>query len=145
MPRKEGPPIEERMQRAKDLTERKALEKSTRLAQLYGSTLYKVARKSCIFFIWLSQLLLIDWLLPYTQEKDKIAGGYFNSNTITTQGIGGISMYKLPELYIRTEKDYKFKLDFEGHELEPSIGDSIILYKSLLFQDFKKVFAPRIH
>lgn len=144
MPRKEGPPLEERMQRAKELAELKAIKRQELLQQLYASRLYRYARKSCIAFLWVSQLMLIDWALPYLEERDKISGGYFNSNTITTQGVGGITDYKLKELFIKTHGGYKFTLDFEGHETEPSIGDSIIIYKSFLFHDFKKLSVPRI-
>jgi len=77
MPRKEGPPIEERMQRAKELAERKAEQQKADLEKLYASPLYRVARKSCIAFLWISQLMLFDWALPYLEEKDKISGGYF--------------------------------------------------------------------
>ncbi len=145
MPRKENNlSMEERMQRAKELSEKKALLKEKNLKELYASTLYKIARKSCIAFLWIGQLLLIDWALPYLEEKDKISGGYFNANTITTQGIGGITDYRLPELFIKTEKGYKFHVDFPDNTQEPSIGDSIILMKSLIFHDFKKIVAPRI-
>lgn len=144
MPRKEGPPIEERMQRAKELAERKALQQKADLEKLYASPLYRVARKSCIAFLWISQIMLFDWALPYLEEKDKISGGYFNSNTMQTRGVGGITDLKLDELFIRTEKGYSFKVDFADNSREPSIGDTIIIHKSLLFHDFKKMSAPRV-
>jgi len=144
MPRKEGPPIEERMQRAKELAERKAEQQKADLEKLYASPLYRVARKSCIAFLWISQLMLFDWALPYLEEKDKISGGYFNSNTMQTRGVGGITDLKLDELFIKTEKGYQFKVDFTDNSREPSIGDSILIHKSLLFHDFKKMSAPRV-
>jgi len=144
MPRKEGPPLEERMQRAKELAEKKEIKKQSDLKNLYASKLYRFARKSCIAFLWVSQLMLIDWALPYLEEKDKISGGYFNSSTMPTKGLGGITDFKLSELFIKTHKGYQFKVDFPDNTSEPSIGDSIIIYKSLLFHDFKKIRAPRI-
>lgn len=144
MRRREGPSIEERMQRAKELAEIKDREEQALYKKLYASPLYRIARKSCIVFLWVSQLMLIDWALPYLEEKDKITGGYFNANTMLTQGIGGITDYKLPELFIKTAKGYKFTLDFPDGTKEPSIGDSIILLKSFLFHDYKRVRVPRI-
>jgi len=144
MPRKEGPPIEERMQRAKELAELKERKHQAFLKELYASPLFRITRKSCIAFLWISQLLLIDWALPYLEETDKITGGYFNSNTMNTKGLGGITDLKLEELFIKTEKGYKFKLDFPDNTKEPSIGDSIVLLKSFLFHDYKKIKAPRI-
>lgn len=145
MPRKEGPSIEERMQRARELAELKEQEERALIKSLYSSSLYKYTRKSCIAFLWIAQLLIIDWALPYLEEKDKIAGGYFNSNTMMTQGIGGITDYKLNDLFIRTEKGYGFKVEFPDNTKEPSIGDSLVLLKSMIFHDYKKVFVPRIN
>ncbi len=144
MPRKEGPPLEERMQRAKELFEFKQRQKEKNLQALYASRIYKIARKTSIAFLWISQILLIDWALPYREEYDKISGGYFNSNTLPNKGIGGISDYKLTELFIKTAKGYHFKVDFPDNTSEPSLGDSIVIYKSLLFHDFKKIAAPRV-
>lgn len=144
MPRKEGPSIEERMQRARELAELKEQEEKDLIRGLYTSSLYRFTRKSCIAFLWIAQLLIIDWALPYLEEKDKIAGGYFNSNTMLTQGIGGITDYKLNDLFIRTEKGYGFKVEFPDYTREPSIGDSVVLLKSMIFHDYKKVLVPRI-
>ncbi len=146
MPRKENNiPLEERMQRAKELGEVKAQQKKENLAQLYASSLYKIARKSCIAFLWISQLMLIDWALPYHEIKDKISGGYFNSNTMTTVGVGGITDLRLTDLFIKTAKGYQFKVDFSDGSREPSIGDSITIHKSMIFHDFKKMTAPRVN
>jgi len=144
MPRKEGPPLEERIQRAKELFEFKRQQKEKNLQILYASRIYKLARKTSITFLWITQLLLIDWALPYMEEKDRISGGYFNSNTMPNKGIGGITDYKLTELFIKTDKGYHFKVDFPDNTREPSIGDSVVIYKSLLFRDFKKLGVPRI-
>lgn len=144
MPRKEGPPIEERMQRARELAEFKQRQESALYKKLYASPLYRITRKCCIVFLWISQLLLIDWALPYIEEKDKIAGGYFNANTMLTQGIGGITSYKLSEIFIKTGKGYKLTLDFPENTREPNIGDTIVLLKSFLFHDYKKVRVPRV-
>lgn len=144
MPRKEGPPLEERMQRAKELFEFKQQQKQKNLQALYASRIYKLARKTSIAFLWISQFLLIDWALPYLQESDKITGGYFNANTMPTRGIGGITDYKLTELFIKTEKGYKFTVDFPDNTKEPALGDSMVIYKSLLLHDYKKIAVPRV-
>jgi hypothetical protein len=144
MPRREGPSIEERMQRAKELAYIRRRQDKALYKKLYASPLYRIARKSCIVFLWISQLMLIDWALPYLEEKDRIGAGYFNANTMLTEGVGGITSYKLSELFIRTDKGYKFTLDFPENTKEPSIGDSVVLLKSFLFHDYKKLRAPRI-
>src|ERR1035437_2859960 len=128
MPRKEGPPLEERMQIAAALFELKQRQKEKYLQELYASRIYKIARKTSIAFLWVSQLLLIDWALPCREAYDKISGGYLNSNTIPDNGIGGITDYKLTELFIKTAKGYKFEIDFPDNTREPGIGDSIIIY-----------------
>ena len=51
MPRKEGPPLEERMQRAKELFEFKRQQKEKNLQALYASRVYKLARKTSITFL----------------------------------------------------------------------------------------------
>lgn len=144
MPRKEGPSIEERMMRAKELAYIKRRQENALYKKLYASRLYRVARKSCILFLWISQLMLIDWALPYLEEKDKITAGYFNANTMLTQGVGGITSYKLNELFVKTEKGYRFTLDFPENTKEPGIGDTVILLKSFLFHDYKRMRVPRI-
>lgn len=146
MPRKEDRlPIEERIQRAKEQAELREEKEKTFLAKLYATPLYRYARKSCIAFLWVSQLMLIDWALPYLEEKDRINGGYFNANTMQTQGIGGITDFRLTDLFIKTEKGYQFKVDFTEGDKEPSVGDSVVILKSLIFHDFKKMYAPRVN
>ncbi len=144
MPRKEGPPLEERMQRAKELFEFKQLQKEKTLKELYASRIYKFAKKTCIAFLWISQLILFDWLLPYREESDTISGGYFNANTLNDQGIGGITAYKLSKLFIKTKKGYKFTVEYPDETREPGIKDTIVIYKSLLLGDLKKMGVPRI-
>lgn len=144
MPRKEGPPIEERMQRARERAEQKELEKAAHLKKLYSSRLYGYTRKCCIAFLWIGQFLLIDWALPYTELKDTINGGYFNATEMNTQRPGGISDRRLSHLFIKTKLGYSFSVDFEGHEIEPAIGDSVILGRSRLLHDLKRMVAPRI-
>ncbi len=145
MPRKEGPPLEERMQRAKELFELKQRQKEKNILELYSSRIYKLARKTCIAFLWISQLILIDWLLPFREEKDVISGGYFNANTYNDRGIGGITAFKLSTLFIKTQKGYKFTVEYPDETKEPGVKDTIVIYKSLLLVDFKKMGAPRIN
>lgn len=144
MPRKEGPPIEERMQRARERAEQKEQQKAAHLKKLYSSRLFRYARKSCIAFLWIVQFLLIDWALPYTEQKDKITGGYFNATEMNTERPGGISDRRLSHLFIKTEKGFSFSVDFEGHEKEPAIGDSVVVGRSMLLHDLKRMIAPRI-
>jgi hypothetical protein len=144
MPRKEGPPLEERMQRAAELFELKQQQKAKNLQKLYASRIYKFAKKSSIVFLWITQLILIDWVLPYREINDKISGGFFNLNTIPGKSLEGITTDKLTELSIKTEKGYDFTVDFPDATKEPAINDSIVIYKSLLLGDFKKMKVPRI-
>lgn len=144
MPRKEGPPLEERMQRAAALFEFKQQQKEKNLNELYSTRIYKFAKKTSIAFLWISQLILLDWLLPYREQSDTITGGYFNSNTINDNGIGGITTYKLSKIFIKTNKGYRFTVEYPDETREPGIKDTIIIYKSLLLGDFKKINVPRI-
>ena len=61
-----------------------------------------------------------------------------------SRGVGGITDYRLTELFIKTSKGYKFRVDFPDDAREPNLGDSIIIHKSLLFRDIKKISDPRI-
>jgi len=133
MPRKEGPPLEERMQRAKELFEFKQRQKEKNLQNLYASRIYKFARKTSIIFLWISQIILIDWALPYREEHDKVLGVITNSNTIAMPN---------KELFIKTEKGYNFKVELPGSTQRPGLGDSVVIYKSFLFHDFKKIAVP---
>lgn len=146
MPRREEgrPSLEERMMRAATLAWIKRKRERQLFNKLYTSRLYRYARRSCVFFLWIAQLLMIDWLLPYIEERDNISGGYFNANTMRTGNPGGITDYRLSELFIRTQKGYRFTLDFTDSDKEPSVGDTVVLLKSFLLHDYKKVTAPRI-
>lgn len=128
MPRKEGPPIEERMQRAKELYEFKQFLRQKKLKELYASPVYKFARKSSIAFIWITQLILIDWLLPYNTSFDEVTGSNFNI-------VGGPNK----ELYIHGINQTIYKVEFPQGSLRPSPGDSIFVKKSLLLHDVKKI------
>jgi hypothetical protein len=132
MPRKEGPSIEERMQRAKELFEFKERRKQKNLEELYTSKIYKLARKTSIVFLWISQLILIDWILPYKEDSDKIAGVTVNTNAISLPN---------KEIFLKTKNGYNFKVELPKGIQKPSAGDSIIVCKSFLLHDFKKVIA----
>jgi hypothetical protein len=132
MPRKEGPSIEERMQRAKELFEFKEKRKQKNLQELYASGIYKLARKTSIVFLWISQLILIDWVLPYKEDSDKITGVTINTNTISLPN---------KEIFLKTKNGYNFKVELPSGIQKPSAGDTIIVYKSFLLHDFKKVNA----
>lgn len=133
MPRKEGPPIEERMQRAKELYEFKQFLKQKNLNELYASRIYKLARKSSIAFIWIVQLILIDWLLPYNTAYDKVVTSNFNIVTGPNK-----------ELFVHGEKNKIYKVEFPQGSLRPSPGDSILVRHSLLLHDVKKITVPAV-
>jgi hypothetical protein len=133
MPRKEGPPIEERMQRAKELFEFKQRQKQKNLQQLYATRIYKFARKSSIAFIWITQLILIDWALPYNTSYDKVVSSNFNSVIRPNK-----------ELFIKSANANLFQVEFPQGMMRPSSGDTILVYKSLLLHDLKKISVPAV-
>ncbi|MGZ3902831.1 MAG: hypothetical protein ACXVC6_04000 [Bacteroidia bacterium] len=133
MPRKEGPPIEERMQRAKELYEFKQFIKQKKLEELYASRTYKFARISSLVFICILQLVLIDWLLPYTTSSDKVVTSNFNIVTGPNK-----------ELFIHGENNKVYKVEMAQGSLRPSSGDSIFVKKSLLLHDVKKITVPAV-
>lgn len=145
MPRKEGLSLEERIQRARELFERKQWEKDKKLQTLYASRLYRWARKSSIVCLWIAQFILIDWALPYRSEPDKISGGFFDSSMSPDKIVGGISNKSITEINIRTAHGHTFVAEFSEGAREPMVNDSIIIYKSLLLGDFKKIRVPRIN
>lgn len=133
MPRKEGPSIEERMQRAKELYELKQFLKQKNLKELYASRIYKFARISAIAFIWITQLILIDWLLPYNTSYDKVSTSNFN-----------MVMRPNKELFLKSQNDKLFEIEFPQGSIRPTAGDTIVVYKSLLLHDVKKISVPII-
>jgi len=134
MPRKENIPLEERVEQAREAFIRKQDAKNKHLAKLTTSKIYKLARKSCIAFLWIAQLILIDWVLPYTQTGDKIKDGYqvkeVNGNTHS---------FKEGSLNIITSQSHKLELVLEEDNLIPEINDSIVILKSYLLHEIKKV------
>jgi hypothetical protein len=134
MPRKENIPLEERLQKARETFIRKQEEKDKRLSQLTASKIYKLARKSCIFFVWITQLILIDWLLPYTETGDKIKDGY----QIKEIKSGSLS-FKEGSLNITTQQNKKLELLLDEESHIPEINDSIFVLNSLLLHEAKKV------
>jgi hypothetical protein len=134
MPRKENIPLEERLEQARETFLRKQEAKNKHLAKLTASKIYKLARKSCIVFLWIAQLILIDWLLPYTQTGDKIKDGYQ-----VKEVNGGAHSFKEGSLNIITFQSHKLELVLEEDNLIPEINDSIIVLKSYLLHEIKKV------
>ncbi|MGZ3863604.1 MAG: hypothetical protein ACXVPN_09295 [Bacteroidia bacterium] len=133
MPRKEGPPIEERMQRAKELYEFKQFLKQKNLKELYASPVYKFARVSSIVFLCIAQLILIDWILPDKISFDKVTTSNFNSVIRPNK-----------ELFVKSESGFLYQVEFPQGTLRPSAGDSIVVYKSLLLHDIKKIGVPAV-
>lgn len=134
MPRRENIPLEERLQKARETLLRKQEEKGKLLSQLHNSKIYKLSRKSCIAFVWITQLILIDWFLPYTQTGDKIKDGYQIKEVKS-----GSLLFKEGSLNITTEQNQKLELLLEEEIRIPEINDSIVVLKSLLLHEAKKV------
>jgi hypothetical protein len=134
MPRRENIPLEERLQQARETFISKQEEKSKLLSQLRSTKIYKLARKSCIAFVWIVQLILIDWLLPYTETGDKIKDGY----QIKEVKNGSLS-FKEGSLNITTKKNKRLELLLDEEIIIPEINDSIVVLKSLLLHEAKKV------
>ncbi len=134
MPRKENLSIEERLERAQELYAHKQHEKRKEISHLYSTKIYKLAKKSCIVFLWVSQLILIDWALPYLKVPDKIKDGY-------RVNYSKIDKHTATEFYvtIRTKQHKKLELFLDKESIEPQLNDSIIIYKSLLLHEAKKV------
>lgn len=143
MPRKEGPPLEERMQRARELAELKATQKRELLKQLYSSALYRWARKSSIAFLWLVQIILIDWALPYRHQKDKITEGYFDA-VGGEQAQQAAQVYRPTDVFVKTAQGRKFYINYPVESREIFVNDSIWVYKSFLLNDNKKILVLRL-
>ena len=77
---------------------------------------------------------MIDWLLPYTQTGDKIKDGYQ-----VKEVNGGAHSFKEGSLNIITFQSHKLELVLEEDNLIPEINDSIIVLKSYLLHEIKKV------
>jgi hypothetical protein len=134
MPRKENTSLEERLEQARETFLRKQNAKNKHLAALTASKIYKLARKSCIVFLWIVQLILIDWLLPYTKTGDKIKDGYQVKEVKE-----GAHSFKEGSLNITTFQSYKLELVLEEGNFIPGINDSIVVLKSYLLHEIKKV------
>ncbi len=134
MPRKENIPLEERLEQAQETFLRKQEAKNKHLAKLTASKIYKLTSKSCIAFLWIAQLILIDWLLPYTQTGDKIKDGYR-----VKEVINGKHYLKEASLNITTGQGKKLELLLDEDNPIPEINDSIVVLKSYLLHEIKKV------
>ncbi|MHB8258658.1 MAG: hypothetical protein ACYDCN_00570 [Bacteroidia bacterium] len=134
MPRKENIPVDERVQQAREQYTRKQEEKQQLLKELYASKIYKLARKSCIAFLWIAQLIAIDWLLPYTKTQDIIIAGYQIKEKDTTN-----YFFKDAYLNITTSQHKDFELTLNEGSPLPEINDSVLVCKSLLLREAKKI------
>lgn len=134
MPRKETLSIEERLERAKEIFTRKQNAKHKEISQLHKTRIYILAKRSCIVFLWIAQLLFIDWLLPYLSEKDIITDGYRVVNSAK-------SRQSVTDFYItiNTNRYKKLELFIESESIEPQTHDSVVVLKSLLLHDVKKI------
>ncbi|HTA63838.1 MAG TPA: hypothetical protein VK835_15350 [Bacteroidia bacterium] len=134
MPRKENLSIEERLERARELFTHKQHEKHKEISHLYKTKIYRLAKKSSIAFLWIAQLIFIDWSLPYLKVADVITSGY-RVNYSKSDKHTATDFY----VTIGTQKCPKLELFLASETIEPQVGDSIIILKSLLLHDAKKV------
>ena len=134
MPRKENISLEERLEQARETFLRKQEAKNKHLAKLTASKIYKLARKSCIAFLWVAQLILIDWVLPYIETDDKIKDGYQVKEINSS-----VHSFKEGSLNITTLQNHKLELVLEEGNIIPEINDSIVVLKSYLLHEIKKV------
>ena len=134
MPRKEKAPLEERLQYARETYLRKQEQKNKHLAQLSSTRIYKLARKSCIAFVWIAQFIFIDWVLPYNEIGDKIKDGY----QIKEEQNGGMT-FKEGSIHITTQHYKSIELILNEGNPIPEINDSILVLKSMLLHEAKKV------
>src|SRR6185437_5665964 len=134
MPRKENLSIEERLERAKEIFTRKQHQKHKEISHLYKTRIYKLAKRSCIVFLWIAQLILIDWALPYLKTNDIITSGY-RVNYSKSDKHTATDFY----VTISTQKYPKLELFLASETIEPQVGDSVVILKSLLLHDAKKV------
>jgi len=136
MPRKEKEnlSVEERLERAKEIFTRKQQEKNKEILHLYKTKIYKLAKRSCIVFLWISQLILIDWILPYLKVADVITSGYRVNYSKSDK-------HTMTDFYVTigTKKYPKLELFLASETIEPQVNDSVIILKSLLLHDAKKV------
>jgi hypothetical protein len=134
MPRKENLSIEERLERAREIFTRKQHEKHKEISHLYKTKIYNLAKKSCIVFLWIAQLIFIDWSLPYLKEKDIITNGYRVNYSKSDK-------HTMTDFYvtIQTQRYPKLELFLSNESIEPQVRDSVIILKSLLLHDPKKV------
>ncbi len=135
MHRKEELSIEERLERSRELFLRKQLQKEKEISKLYSTKIYKLAKKSCIIFLWLAQLILIDWILPYRQTPDKITGGC----KLHDERYNRKHSAKEVNMPISTVDYKRVEILLFSERLEPEVGDSVVVLKSLLLQETKKV------
>ena len=134
MPRREKPPIEERLEQARETFLKKQAENRKKVSQLHSTLIYKLAKRSCIAFLWVTQFILIDWILPYTEVPDTIRDGY----QIQESNASGHSA-KETYLHISTQQNKKLKLVLEFEDRVPQINDSIVILKSIFLHEAKKV------
>lgn len=135
MPRKEELSIEERLARARELFLKKQAQKQQELTKLHASKIYKLAKKSCIVFLWVVQLILIDWALPYHEIPDKITAGCAMPNEHYNRKHSS----KEVNMVVSSTTCKKLEILLFKERLEPEINDSVLLLKSYLLHEIKKL------
>jgi hypothetical protein len=84
--------------------------------------------------IWVTQLILIDWMLPYTIEKEKVVTYNFNQVIRPNR-----------ELFIKLGNGQTIELEYPPGSGIPAAGDTVVLYRSMLFKDLKRLGAPTVN
>ncbi len=131
---------EERFQEAMEIKERERREKEAYLKKLYASTLYRCARLSSIFLLWLSQIVLIDEFLPFSTEKDQVEARYTDRKKYPTE----LSLQKLfppasTEVGIKSSKGYYFPISLDKVSDSFLNDDSITITRSFLLREMKSI------
>ncbi|MBS1645747.1 MAG: hypothetical protein JST67_00260 [Bacteroidetes bacterium] len=139
MPRKEDISLEERIERADFLHQQKQHRKNKIIHQLYGTSIYKAARKSCIVFLWIAQLIVIDWMLPYYPVPDKVVNGNMPEAGIAKKAMAASETF----VQLDAQKHRNIKIIVETNVFFPKNGDSLLIYKSYLLREIKKIKDTR--
>lgn len=144
MPRKELPPIEERLQRAREMFLKKQSRKTREINRLYSSGIYKTARITAIIFLWIAQFIIIDWMLPYQEAGDKITNGHLNAEDYPYGRLGTQYLDKHSQALVKTKSGLQFTVELPLEDKEPRLNDSVIIYRSCLMREIKKMRIERL-
>ncbi|MEO8759501.1 MAG: hypothetical protein ABI388_00940, partial [Bacteroidia bacterium] len=84
---------------------------------------------------WIAQLIVIDWILPYNKIPDVITAGCGSHNGRYSRHNANKEM----NLPIKTTQFSKIEILLFRDTPEPEISDSVLVLKSLLLRETKKL------